>query len=66
MVTLGWIIGRPLALLFDPFESVVSAFQSINPSAAKQICRFSTFRVCFNFSMKYATRSNHFLMQCKP
>jgi Ca2+:H+ antiporter len=23
MVTLGWIIGRPLALLFDPFESVV-------------------------------------------
>lgn len=24
MVTLGWIIGRPLGLLFDPFESVVS------------------------------------------
>ncbi|KAG2149063.1 uncharacterized protein EDB93DRAFT_1143435 [Suillus bovinus] len=23
MITLGWIIGRPLALLFDPFESVV-------------------------------------------
>ncbi|KAG1729671.1 Sodium/calcium exchanger protein-domain-containing protein [Suillus paluster] len=23
MVTLGWIIDRPLALLFDPFESVV-------------------------------------------
>ncbi|KAG1883420.1 Sodium/calcium exchanger protein-domain-containing protein [Suillus subluteus] len=23
MVTLGWIMGRPLALLFDPFESVV-------------------------------------------
>ncbi|KAG1869667.1 Sodium/calcium exchanger protein-domain-containing protein [Suillus tomentosus] len=23
MITLGWIMGRPLALLFDPFESVV-------------------------------------------
>jgi Ca2+:H+ antiporter len=26
MVTLGWIMDRPLALLFDPFESVVSIF----------------------------------------
>ncbi|PIL29782.1 transporter [Ganoderma sinense ZZ0214-1] len=23
MVTLGWIIGKPLSLLFDPFESIV-------------------------------------------
>jgi len=23
MVTLAWIMGKPLALLFDPFESVV-------------------------------------------
>lgn len=24
MVTLGWALNKPLALLFDPFESVVS------------------------------------------
>lgn len=24
MVTLGWILNKPLALLFDPFESIVS------------------------------------------
>lgn len=24
MVILGWILDKPLALLFDPFESVVS------------------------------------------
>lgn len=24
MVTLGWCIGKPLSLLFDPFESIVS------------------------------------------
>ena len=23
MVILGWVLGKPLALLFDPFESVV-------------------------------------------
>ena len=23
MVTLGWILGKPLTLLFDPFESIV-------------------------------------------
>jgi Ca2+:H+ antiporter len=34
MVTLGWIIGRPLALLFDPFESVVSVVPSISPTVA--------------------------------
>lgn len=26
MVTLGWILGKPLSLLFDPFESIVSGF----------------------------------------
>lgn len=32
MVTLGWVIGRPLGLLFDPFESVVLyiAVQTMN------------------------------------
>lgn len=32
MVTLGWIIGKPLGLLFDPFESVVLyiAVQTMN------------------------------------
>ena len=25
MVILGWILDKPLALLFDPFESVVSS-----------------------------------------
>lgn len=24
MVILGWILGKPLSLLFDPFESIVS------------------------------------------
>jgi hypothetical protein len=24
MVTLAWMMGKPLGLLFDPFESVVS------------------------------------------
>ena len=23
IVTLGWILGKPLSLLFDPFESIV-------------------------------------------
>ena len=23
MVTLAWIMGKPLSLLFDPFESIV-------------------------------------------
>jgi hypothetical protein len=23
LVTLGWILGKPLTLLFDPFESIV-------------------------------------------
>ena len=23
IVTLGWIIGKPLTLLFDPYESIV-------------------------------------------
>jgi Ca2+:H+ antiporter len=23
MVTLGWIVGKPLTLLFDPYESIV-------------------------------------------
>ena len=27
MVILGWILDKPLALLFDPFESVVSTQQ---------------------------------------
>ena len=27
MVILGWILDKPLALLFDPFESVVSTTQ---------------------------------------
>lgn len=27
MVTLGWGLNKPLALLFDPFESVVSYIQ---------------------------------------
>jgi hypothetical protein len=26
MTILGWIMDKPLSLLFDPFESVVSAF----------------------------------------
>lgn len=36
MVTLGWVIGRPLGLLFDPFESVVSAVSSL--TFTKFIC----------------------------
>jgi hypothetical protein len=66
MVTLGWIIGRPLALLFDPFESVVSDVPIISPIVTKHISRFSTFQVCFELSMKYATSSDYFLMQCRP
>ena len=31
MVVLGWIIDKPLALLFDPFESVVSLPSSSQP-----------------------------------
>ena len=26
IVTLGWIMGRPLTMLFDPFESIVLFF----------------------------------------
>ncbi len=26
MVTVAWIAGKPLALLFDPFESLVGTF----------------------------------------
>lgn len=26
IITLGWIMGRPLTLLFDPFESIVRAY----------------------------------------
>lgn len=33
-------------------------FQSISPTVAKQIYRFSTLQVCFDLSMKYAL-SNH-------
>ena len=26
IVTLGWIIGKPMSMLFDPFESIVLFF----------------------------------------
>jgi Ca2+:H+ antiporter len=29
MVTFGWLMQKPLALLFDPFESVVCTFSSL-------------------------------------
>ena len=31
MVILGWILDKPLPLLFDPFETVVSSIQCILP-----------------------------------
>ena len=31
-VTLGWIIGKPLTLLFDPFESIVLFLSGTNLS----------------------------------
>ncbi len=31
MVILGWILDKPLALLFDPFESVVSDWSGFLP-----------------------------------
>ena len=31
IVTLGWIIGKPLSLLFDPFESIVLFLSGRHP-----------------------------------
>ncbi len=31
IVTLGWIIGKPMSLLFDPFESVVLFLSGTSP-----------------------------------
>ncbi|KAG1762730.1 hypothetical protein EDD22DRAFT_890487 [Suillus occidentalis] len=55
MVTLGWIIGRPLALLFDPFESVVMQTMSYVVSDGKSnwlegiilICEDAQYRLWF-------------------
>ena len=33
MVILGWILDKPLALLFDPFESVVRALSALSVTA---------------------------------
>jgi Ca2+:H+ antiporter len=37
MVVLGWILGKPLTMLFDPFESIAVflAGQSLSQSALK-------------------------------
>lgn len=34
MVILGWILGKPLSLLFDPFESIVSCTGSTHSCSA--------------------------------
>jgi len=49
MVLLGWALGKPLALLFDPFESVVSGAlytcTAIDNSTDYSSPRFCTFLV---------------------
>ena len=49
MVLLGWALGKPLALLFDPFESVVSGAlytcTTTDNSADCLFPRFCTFPV---------------------
>ena len=47
MVILGWILDKPLALLFDPFESVVRRFRLKNDSSClTYLNRCSTSPVC--------------------
>ena len=41
IVTLGWIIGKPLSLLFDPFESIVLFFSG-EPLSLSTLLAFST------------------------
>lgn len=53
MVTLGWILGKPLSLLFDGFESIVShgrrlAVQRVNTYPV-------TFRRPFSFRFSLST-----------
>ena len=38
-MTLGWIIGKPMSLLFDPFESVV-LFLSGTFACRTAVCLF--------------------------
>jgi hypothetical protein len=42
MVILGWILGKPLTLLFDPFESIVLFLAGRPPLLAIVTTRMST------------------------
>ena len=65
MVTLAWIIGKPLSLLTDPFESLVSVVFRVH-SMGKFICmspiRFCTSLVSLSFEItKVATEKDWYL-----
>ena len=38
IVTLAWILGKPLTLLFDPFQSIVLFLSGTSPFAHPAIC----------------------------
>ena len=37
-MTLGWILGKPLSLLFDPFESIVLFLSSALDVQLTDVC----------------------------
>lgn len=48
MVTLAWILGKPLSLLFDPFESIVRQ-PGLNFITAALLTQLRTDPVPFRF-----------------
>jgi hypothetical protein len=56
IVTLGWMLGKPLTLLFDPFESIV-LFLSGEASYLLPLqlwCPLTTFLISFDCQLRCA------------
>ena len=66
IVVLGWIIGRPMTMLFDPFESIVLFFSVLTVNYAVQDGRSNwlggTILICLYVSSFHLTVVSPFLL----
>lgn len=70
MVTLGWTLDKPLALLFDPFESIVSYVYVERPlaglsSLSGTLHLWQVISVTWRAVLKWHFSSNNELRRCR-
>lgn len=73
MITLGWILGKPLTLLFDPFESVIlflsgqdSSLSARKPTLILFLCSFDCQLRCPRWKSELAQgHDSHVYVYCR-